>query len=160
QLAAQSEVVRAELETGRALVAQLRQQIEAEKSERAKLFAIVQTVQRALSSAKTFDSAETVGTGSLASTLDDRESIGLADRALVRATPETAKILAGPDAIAKEARVIESADQTPAPEKLWNPTLVAITERLFEEIERKYQLEAQPNVSPAVVDRLLASLRI
>src|SRR5262249_34426866 len=61
---------------------------------------------------------------------------------------------------AKEARVIESADQTPAPEKLWNPTLVAITERLFEEIERKYQLEAQPNVSPAVVDRLLASLRI
>jgi len=158
QLAARSEAVQAERETGRALAAQLRQQIEAEKSERAKLFAVVQTIQRALSSTKAFDSAETVVTESLASPLDDRESIGLADRAQVPATTGPAKILAEPDGIAKEARAIESA---PAPEKLWNPTLVAMTERLFEQIERKYQLEAQPNVSPAdVVDKLLVNLRI
>src|SRR5262245_58645187 len=147
QLAAQSEVAQAELETGRALVAQLRQQIEAEKNERAKLFEVVQTVQRALSSTDKAGSSETVPAGSPPAPSDDMESISLAARAPVPATPAPAKILRDPHTTAKEARATVPDNGQPASEKLFNPALIAMTERLFEEIERKYYLNVQPNLT-------------
>lgn len=156
QLAAHSEAAQAELETGRALVAELRRQIEAEKVERAKLFAVVQTVQRAVSP------AETTATGSLASAVNPHELLLHTDRAPVpMSLTGPAQILAQPQVIVKEARATEPANRQTAPEKLWNPALVALTERLFEEIERAYTLDVQANLTPAdVVDRLLANLRI
>lgn len=160
QSKATREAAQAELEAGRALVSQLRRQIETEKSERSKLFAVLQTVQRAVSSAETVDSAETNVSGSLASTVDDRGSIPQAERARVPTSADPPKIEAEPNAIAKEARPTAEANVPRAPEKLWNPTLVAVTERLFDEIERKYQRDVQENLSPTdVVDRLLANLQ-
>jgi hypothetical protein len=163
QLTADSEAAQAELEAWRVLVGQLRRQIEMEKSERERLLAVLKTVQRALSSTEAIDSAKTSATGSLVSALelDSRESSGHPDRVTMPVTPAPAKIQAVPNAVANETRATGPANVQPPPETFWNPTLVAATERLFDEIERKYQRDVQANLNPAdLLDRLLINLQI
>jgi len=161
QLTAQSEAAQGELEAGRALVDQLRRQIDAEKSERERLLGVLQTVQRALASTETIGSAEANATGSLVSALDYRESSGHTDRVTMPATTALEKIQAVPNAVEKEAHATGPGNTQPAPEQFWDPTLVAVTERLFDEIERKYQRDVQANLNPVdVLDRLVINLQI